>query len=69
MMRIPGIVLDGETSESVLVVTPKLGQECHNITTVLEGDGAELDGLEKLRCGHCQAGECIRSLLMAVGPI
>ena len=33
-MRIPGIVIDGETSVSVLVVTPKSGQECHNITTL-----------------------------------
>ena len=63
-----GIVLDGETSVSVLAVTPESGQGCYN-HSVLEGDGADLDGLEKLGCGHCKAGECIRSLLMAVGPM
>jgi hypothetical protein len=36
---------------------------------VLEGDRADLDGLEKLGSGHCMVGECFRSLLMAIVPV
>ena len=50
--RARGIVLDGKIGVRVLVVCPDSGQRCHD-HSVLEGDRADLDGLEKLRCGHC----------------
>ena len=49
-----GIVLDDEVCGRVFAVPPESGQGCHNYS-VLEGDGAELNGLKKLGCGHCDA--------------
>ena len=65
--RARGIVLDGKISVRVLVVCPDSGQRCHD-HSVLEGDRADLDGLEELGCGHCNASVCVRSLLGDVVP-
>ena len=48
------IVLDAEIRGRVLAVSPVSGQGCHN-HSVLESDRADLDGLEKLGCSHCNA--------------
>ena len=48
-----GIVFDGKISVCVLVVRAQSGQGCHN-HSVLDGDGADLDGLKKLGSGHCK---------------
>ena len=55
--RARGIVFDGKISVRVLVVCPDSGQRCHD-HSVLEGDRADLYGLEKLGCGHCNASVC-----------
>jgi hypothetical protein len=52
--RTRGIVLDDEICGRVFAVRPESGQGCHNYS-VLEGDGADLNGLKKLGCGHCNA--------------
>ena len=60
------IVLNAEISGRVLAVPPVSGHRCHN-HSVLESDCAELDGLEKLGCGHCsEASVCIKGLLGCV---
>jgi hypothetical protein len=61
-------VLDGEISGRVLAVSPISGEGCHN-HSVLESDCADLDGLKKLGCGHCNASACFRDLLGAVVPV
>lgn len=66
--RTCGIVLDGETGVNVFAVTPESRQGRHN-HSVLESDGANLDGLEKLECGHCKASEYFRNLLIDVVPV
>ena len=54
--RTRDIMFDGEISVRVLAVPPESGQGSHN-RSVLEGDGANLDGLKKLRCSHCSVGQ------------
>jgi hypothetical protein len=61
-------VLDGEISGRVLAVSPISGEGCHN-HSVLESDCADLDGLKKLGCGHCNASVCFRDLLGGVVPV
>ena len=62
--RTRGIVFDGKIGMDVLVVCTQSGQRCHN-HSVLRGNGADLDGLKELRCGHCKAGVWFRGLLGA----
>ena len=62
--RTRGIVLDGKVGVRVPVVPPVSGHRRHN-HSVLRGDGADLDGLEELGCGHCKAGVWFRGLLGA----
>lgn len=49
-------MLYNEIGGRVLAVRPESGQGCH-YHSVLEGDGADLDGLKELGCGHCEASE------------
>ena len=66
--RTGGIMFDGKISVRVFAIPPESGQWCHD-HSVLEGDRADLDGLEKFGSGHCKVGECFRSLLMAMVPV
>ena len=52
--RTRGIMLDGKFGVRVLVVCPVSGQGCHDYS-VLEGDIAEVDGLEEFMGSHCEA--------------
>ena len=65
--RTRSVVLDGEISVRMLVVSPESGKGCHN-HSVLEGHGANLDWLEKLGCGHCNASVCFRGFLRPIVP-
>ena len=65
--RTRGIVLDDEVRGRVLAVSPESSQGCHN-HSVLEGDSADLNGLEKLGCGHCKISACLRGLLRYLSP-
>ena len=56
-------MFDGKISGRVFAVSPISGQRCHD-HSVLESDCADLDGLEKLRCGHCNASVCFGGLLV-----
>ena len=47
----------------MLAVSPISGQRSHH-HSVLEGDFADLDGLEKLGCGHRNASACFGGLLV-----
>ena len=67
--RTRGIMLDGKIGVRVLVVSPESGQGCHDYS-VLEGDIAEVDGLEEFRCSHCESSlfSCWGSLLQKGVP-
>ena len=49
------VMLDGEIGMRMFVVSPEAGQRCHD-HSVLEGDIAELNGLEEFRSGHWMIG-------------
>jgi hypothetical protein len=56
-------VLDEEISGRVPAVSPVSREGCHD-HSVLESDPADLNGLEKLGCGHCNARVSFRGLLV-----
>ena len=56
-------MFDRKISGCVLAVSPISGQRSHH-HSVLEGDFADLDGLEKLGCGHRNASACFGGLLV-----
>jgi len=52
--RTCNIVLDSKIGVGVIAVCAVAGEGCHDYS-VLEGEVAELDGLEEFGSGHCSA--------------